>query len=68
MMAILMWHKNGEQMIANKCIVLDTFLLYEINKLVVEFKTCINRLGFKWGKLLYNIANGVHIHREPILR
>ncbi|XP_020885920.1 uncharacterized protein LOC110229648 [Arabidopsis lyrata subsp. lyrata] len=68
MLAILMWHKNGQQMIANRCVVLDSFLLYELTKRAVSFRNCINKLGFKWGDRLYDMANGIHIHHEPSLR
>jgi len=44
---MLMWHKNGEQLIANICIVLDFFLLHELTKRVVDFRKCINKNGFK---------------------
>ncbi|CAB78012.1 hypothetical protein [Arabidopsis thaliana] len=68
MMAMLMWHKNGEQMIANRCIVLDMMLTHLLTKRVGEFKKCINKNRFKWGKLLSDIANGVHINREPNMK
>nr|AAD46015.1 F21H2.5 [Arabidopsis thaliana] len=68
MMAMLMWHKNGEQMIANRCIVLDMMLTHLLTKRVGDFKKCINKNGFKWGKLLSDIANGVHINREPNMK
>ncbi|KAG7552426.1 Ulp1 protease family C-terminal catalytic domain [Arabidopsis thaliana x Arabidopsis arenosa] len=68
MLAMLMWHKNGQQMIENRCVVLDSFLLYELTKRAVSFNNCINKQGFKWGQRLYDIANGIHIHREPSLR
>ncbi|CAE6074983.1 unnamed protein product [Arabidopsis arenosa] len=68
MLALLMWHKNGQQMIENRCVVLDFFLLYELTKRAVSFNNCINKQGFKWGQRLYDIANGIHIHRESSLR
>jgi len=68
MMAMLMWHKNGEQLLANRCIVLDFSLRHELSKRVVDFRKCINKNGFKWGKFMSDIANGVHINREPTMK
>ncbi|CAE5959469.1 unnamed protein product [Arabidopsis arenosa] len=40
----------------------------EFFSMLVKQGNWVDNMGFKWGQRLYDIANGIHIHREPSLR
>lgn len=52
----------------SRAIVLDSLLTYDLSRRANEFSRCKKKESFNWGELLYEIANGERINRQPKLK